>query len=501
MSDALTPPPSPAFDDDYVTQALEYDESYTFDCKRIKGKLDSVLETVVAFANSEGGTIALGLEDPDKASGRDRVFGIQENLMNWDEIRRLLRNRIIDPEDLPCQFKEIGCTLRDGARGSVVFLSVSKSRRIHSIVGNGTWVRFGKSNRQLTAPEIVDLGFARGTASAETLLEDIGFELLDTEFWRSYAARRRLTRPIDQAMFHLGLARKDDRGHLRPIRAAVLLFAEEPSGLLAGKASIRIFHYRGSRVATDPNTNLLKQPISINGPIIRQIQLAHDQVVSELASGIQKGPLGFEVVQDYPIRVINEAITNAVIHRDYRLNADIHVRIFADRIEVESPGLLIGPVTVGNISRIGTYARNPHIVNHLREFPTPPNLDAGEGVRMMFGTMKEAGLYPPQYFTRPRIEREAVVVNLLNDHRPSIWEQVTDYLDRHGAIGNAEVREIMGTPDTLAATKKLRDWVNHGLLIVVNPSGAKQYRKYARPDSESPGTLFSQLFGNQEDGK
>ncbi|HEY8506177.1 MAG TPA: hypothetical protein VIL46_16440, partial [Gemmataceae bacterium] len=140
---------------------------------------------------------------------------------------------------------------------------------------------------------------------------------------------------------------------------------------------------------------------------------------------------------------------------------------------------------------IGTYARNPLLVNNLREFPTPPNLDAGEGVRMMFGTMREAGLYPPLYQTRPRLAREAVLVYLFNENRPSIWEQVSDCIDKHGPIGNAEVRKLMGTDDTLRASRQLKEWVNLGLLVVVNPQGAKRHRKYTKPDLEPTESLFS----------
>jgi ATP-dependent DNA helicase RecG len=186
-----------------------------------------------------------------------------------------------------------------------------------------------------------------------------------------------------------------------------------------------------------------------------------------------------------------------VIHRDYHVSCDIHIRIFLDRIEVESPGLLVGPVTVSNISRVGTYARNPVLVNHLREFPLPPNLDAGEGVRMMFGTMREAGLYPPLYLTRPRISHEAVRVFLFNEHRPSIWEQVSDFINKHGEIGNAEVRRLMQTSDTLRASKQLKEWVNLGLLVVANPLAAKQFRKYTKPDFESSESLFSELERKQ----
>lgn len=490
MTESIVPP-TPPFDDALVDQLLGMEESYQFDCKRIKDKLNSVIETIVAFANSDGGIIVLGLEDPDKGKGRDRVFGIQENQMNWDEIRRLTRTRITEPHLLTCTPVEIGCTLRNGARGSVAILRVDKSPTVHSVIGNGTLVRLQKGNKQLTAPEIRDLQFARGAISAENLLEPVDFELLDTDFWRLYAQQRRLTRPIAEALHHVGLAKRNAEGKLLPTRAAVLLFAESPSGLIAGKVAVRIFHFRGNRIETDPNTNLVRKPITVGGPAIRLIQDSLEAVVGELASGIQMGPLGFEIVQKYPVRVLREAITNAVIHRDYRLPSDIHIRIFSDRIEVESPGLLIGPVTAANISHIGTHTRNPLLVSSLREFPTPPNLDAGEGVRMMFGTMQTSGLYPPLYLTRPYQVRESVRVILLNEHRPSAWEQVSEFIDKNGPIGNAQVRSIMGTDNVLNASKQIRKWVETGLLVIANPLAAKSLRKYTKPGSGVESTLFS----------
>ncbi|MGD0897113.1 MAG: ATP-binding protein, partial [Thermoguttaceae bacterium] len=241
---------------------------------------------------------------------------------------------------------------------------------------------------------------------------------------------------------------------------------------------------------TDPNTNLLKPPSTISGPVIRQIQDATEVVVRELASGIQMGPLGFEIVQKYPVRVIKEAITNAIIHRDYHLMTDVHIRIFSDRIELESPGLFAGPITARNIGRIGAFNRNPLLVNHLREFPNPPNLDAGEGVHMMFGTMRETGLYPPIYLTQPRIERQSVLVQLLNENRPSLWEQVSEYIDRNGSIGNTELRQLVGGGDVLAASKQLRKWVARGQLAVLNPDAAKRLRRYAKPGTSPAEMTF-----------
>lgn len=491
-SDGSAPPPAsaPPMDAALIDRVLGMAESRTFECKRV-GKVDRLLESIVASANSDGEVLALGVEDPDKADGQDRLFGIQEHPMNWDELRRKLRSRGTEPDQLRVKHHEVGCTLRDGSPGSIILVRVQKSSRIHSLVDDGTFVRLSKGNRELTATEINDLCHARGVISAETRLKKADFELLDTAYWRDYARRRKLTRPIAEALFHLGLAQRDAQGTLRPTRAAVLLFAEEPSGLLASKAAVRVFHYRGATISTDPNTNLVRKPITVSGPLIQLIPDARQAVINELATGVQFGPLGFEIVQKYPVRVLAEAITNAVIHRDYRLPVDVMVRIFSDRIEIESPGLLAGPVTTANIAHIGAHSRNPLLIQHLRQFPDPPNLDAGEGVRMMFKTMDEARLYPPLYRTRPRFEREAVVLCLWNQNRPSVWEQVSARIDENGSVSNAEVRQLMGTENVLAASKKIRSWLDCGLLVVVNPEAAKQHRRYAKPSQTGGEDLFS----------
>lgn len=489
-------PPQLPFDDELVDSFLNIPEGYYFDCKRL-GKLDRVLETVVAFANADGGTIGLGFEDPTKAENHDRLYGVQENPLALDELRRLVRSRIT-PEIDGLIFSEIGCKLRSGQIGSVCFLRVPKSPSVHSIVNGGTFRRLDRSNQQLTAQQINELSFARGSISAESQCVDVDFELLETNYWRQYASTRRLTRPLPEALRHIGLARVNHVGALRPTRAAILLFAEDPAGLLAGKASIRVLHYKGERIQHGPTPNLLKPPKTISGPLIRQIADTLDYLKNELSTGVEMGPLGFEVVHRYPVRVLREAVTNAVIHRDYHVPADTQVRIFSDRVEIESAGLLPGPVSPSNVWKIGSFNRNPLIVNALREFPDPPNLDAGEGVRMMFDTMWESQLYLPLYLTRPQVDKDAVLVVILNEHRPTVWDQVSDFIDQHGSITNKEVRKLLVSGDVLAASKQLREWVHKGLLVVVNAKAAKQHRRYSKPSTPPETSLFSKLSGKQK---
>ncbi len=250
--------------------------------------------------------------------------------------------------------------------------------------------------------------------------------------------------------------------------------------MLDEKHAIRIFHYKGDQIEHAVQTNLVRPPITIHGPLIVQIRNAVEAIVNALADGVRVGALGFEVAQKYPVRVIREAVTNAVIHRDCFVRHDIHVRIFDHKVEIDSPGLFPGKVTGKNIGTVGSQPRNQQLVDHLREFPNPPNLDAGEGVPMMAQTMRKAVLYPPMYLAGAPGRRSVMVV-LRNEAMPSVWEQVVEYLERKRSIGNVEVRQLLKTDDTLKASKQLRQWVESGLLEAEDPTSGKKVRRYRRP--------------------
>ena len=186
--------------------------------------------------------------------------------------------------------------------------------------------------------------------------------------------------------------------------------------------------------------------------------------------------------------MVKEAVTNAVIHRDYRLNRDIQIRIFDNRIEVLSPGLFPGRITPATVHRMGSLARNLLVAMNLREFPEPPNVDAGEGVKMMFNLMRAGKLYPPLYRELRELAQEAISVTLLNEESPPIWEQVSDWIDRNGPIANSDMCAIADL-DTLKASKLLRRWVEQGLLEG-DASRGKRYIVYSKP-AEAAGPLGS----------
>ena len=481
---------SPAQAADRIAALLAAPESRTLDFKRISGKQGRMYEAICAFANSEGGLLVIGIGDAKAMKPGDkpqsRLFGIEENPEGFDDFRRELLNRFT-PAITRLHWLCLPCTLHNGQPGHVVLLRVEKSDQIHSVVGNGTWTRMDASNREMSAAEIADLAYQRGVRSAETEPVAVALTLLDTPVWHSFVASRGLRAGTQaEQLLRIGLADRvlqvDGSEEVLPRRAAVLLFAEEPGSLLAafgGRADLRVMVYAGKEMGINAVPNLRKPPKTIRGPLIEQIDWAVKAVLAELAQGLTLASSGFKTRHQYPERVVKEAIVNAVIHRDYRLNRDIMVRVFDDRVVVESPGLLPGAITAANIQYARSKARNPLIALNLREFAVPPNIDDGEGVRMMFGEMAAAQLYPPQYRQNTDAAVETLLLTLFNEDRPAVWTEVNDWMERNGPIANADVCRIASV-DTLKASKMLRGWVDRGLLEPL-PGRVRSNAAYRKP--------------------
>ncbi|MDD5775274.1 MAG: putative DNA binding domain-containing protein, partial [Candidatus Omnitrophica bacterium] len=412
-------------------------ESQTLEFKRLAGDkvVAKTIETIVAMANTDGGVIVLGIDDPEKTKlkGLARVFGIEENSENFDAIGREIQ-RIVPPLSEIWPPKTFDA---DGKRCALVFIPkvVDSFRSIN----NHVHVRGEKGNRLLTAHEVVKFAYAKGFEKADRGLTDVEFSLLKTPYYEEWKQSRNINgSPIEAVLEKTGLARRSESGKLSPTLAAVLLFAEYPNDLTDAKCAIRIFQHTGTIETIGETPNLIGVPKTIQGPLVKQIKDTHEYVLTLLRTGI-KIPSGFKTVYQIPERAVKEAITNAVIHRDYYIKRDITVKIFEDRVEVESPGLFPYNITRSNIGWVRSEGyRNDLIVKHLREFPSPPNLDQNEGVRAMREEMASENLYPPIFLTYA----DSIRVALLNEHRASEWEKISAYLREYKYITNEKAREI-----------------------------------------------------------
>ena len=176
--------------------------------------------------------------------------------------------------------------------------------------------------------------------------------------------------------------------------AGALLFHDHPDEFIHG-AKIRFLKYEGIKVETGPRSNIVKDRY-FDGPIINQINGLAEMVRSQIREFSFLGNDGkFRTVLEYPEFAWYEAVVNAVVHRAYNLkNANIFIRMFNNRIEVESPGNLPGIVTVENIYK-ENFPRNPILMQALLYLGYVKF--ASEGIDRMRDEMISLGLSEPEF--------------------------------------------------------------------------------------------------------
>jgi ATP-dependent DNA helicase RecG len=223
----------------------------------------------------------------------------------------------------------------------------------------------------------------------------------------------------------------------KPTVAGLLLYSDAPQAALPKRSAVKIFQYKTREPGMDRDT-LAFTPLTIEGPLYDVIKETVAETKRIIESIKKVGEHGLESVS-YPDETLHEIITNAVLHRDYSIPADVQIRIYDDRVEIESPGRLPGHVTVQNILA-SQFARNPKIVRLINKFPDPPNQDVGEGLDTAFEAMRKIRLKEPSI-----VEREnSVVVEIRHERLSSPAQIVMEYLDVNETITNAIGREITG---------------------------------------------------------
>lgn len=201
------------------------------------------------------------------------------------------------------------------------------------------------------------------------------------------------------------------------------------------RCGIKIYRYK-TKEAEGTRDTLDFDPISIEGNAYSQIYESVKKTAEIIESVKIATPSGLESVT-YPPTALHEIITNAVLHRDYSIADDIHIKIFDNRVEVVSPGTLPAHITPENILD-ERFSRNGIIVRLINKFNNPPNKDVGEGLNTAFNAMRAMKLKDPV------VEQTGGVVKVTLKHEPlaSPEELVMGYLETHDQIRNKQAREI-----------------------------------------------------------
>lgn len=400
-------------------------ENHFLDFKSKQIQPAKLTKTISAFANADGGELYVGIYDP--SSGGPKT---------WDGFDdEETANSIIQVSERICPFgsgTRVTFLRADGHPGLVLQIEVFKNREIVNSSSGEVYIRRGAQNLPVNTDSSLErLKLNKGISSFESKTIDAPEEFITEsdeikEFILDVVPHQGPEKWLRKQMLIV---------NDKPTVAGAILFAEEPQALLPKRCGIKIYRYR---TAEDEGTreSLEGTPTTIEGCAYKQIYAAVGETKRTVEGIRRMTPQGLVSIE-YPEETLHEIITNSVLHRDYSIPDDIHIRIYDNRVEVDSPGTLPGHVTTENILD-ERFARNGNIVRIINKFRNPPNKDVGEGLNTAFRAMKRLQLKEPEIIQKAT----SLLVIIKHEQLASPEERIMEYLKSHETINNGDAREI-----------------------------------------------------------
>ena len=380
-------------------------KSVVFKGKRIDPHQDSLADELAAFANTRGGSLLLGVDDKTHA-----VVGIDRG--NLDRVEQFVVNAaqtLIDPP-LSVTTRKVELPDENGTPRCVLAVDVSRSLHVHRSPG-GFLLRVGSSKRAMSTEYLARLFQQRSQTRLirfdEQVVAGASLEVLAPELWQRFRTQR-TQNATEDLLAKLGILGRDEDGTWRPTVAGALIATRDPRAWLPG-AFVQAVAYRGtSPVPEGPRDLYQLDAQDITGPADEQI-LGACRFVHRNMKVMAVKHMGRHDIPQFDIEAVFESIVNAVAHRDYSMHGTkIRLRLFADRLELYSPGGLANTMTVESLPfRLAT--RNETLTGLLARCPIPPDIEwlrtsrrtftdrRGEGVRIILENSEALSGKRPEY--------------------------------------------------------------------------------------------------------
>ncbi|MFN2222167.1 MAG: ATP-binding protein [Candidatus Promineifilaceae bacterium] len=424
-------------------------------------------EHLVAFANADGGTIILGVDET----------GLAAETIWEEEAEGGLRAaaRLCDPP-VVTRLQSL-----ETPGGPLVVIQVDRSAHLHTLSDGRVLTRSGTENRVLGGAEISHLASSKATVDYETeTVPGATRADFDDEILQEYLEKREsrgVSRigPLEELLFDIGALNHEGQ----PTVAGILLFGKNPQAFLPQSGMVFVKFPSTAPRGEDGGAGYGRRD-EFGGPLARIIERSWSVLWEEMRVGAIVRDLQREELTEYPVFAIREAIVNAVSHRDYRIKGRrIEVRMYSDRLEVISPGSLPGYITLDNIVE-EHFSRSPRLVNGLLQCGYIEEL--GLGIDRMIEEMVQAGHPPPEFqatahsFTvklsnaRPRAAVPRWTRNMNERQTKAIA-----YVNEHGSISNREYRSICPGVSSETLRLDLLDLIERGLLLKIGSKKGTHY--------------------------
>jgi ATP-dependent DNA helicase RecG len=314
---------------------------------------------VSAFANTAGGELLIGIDE------KKTMF---KNVRSWRGFKDIeaANDRIATIErmsPLGNHYRAVFLTCKE-EEGALLHLTIFKSKDILKASSGTVYVRRGAQKQSIKTDDALHrLQLDKGIVS----FEDETLNIDPSSITNSETVIKFMLQVVPTGEPEEWVRKQNLLVDGKPTAAGVLLFSDEPQNALPKRSAIKIYQYKTKEDEGSRDT-LAFDPITIEGSIYDQIKEAVLKTKEVVERMKRLGDAGLEGVS-YPDETLHEIMTNAVLHRDYSIAADVHVRVYDNRIEIESPGRLPGHITLQNI--LSEHRRAiPRSCALLTSFPT-----------------------------------------------------------------------------------------------------------------------------------
>lgn len=467
-------------------------EDHRFDRKSAKAQPKELAKYLSGFGNGpsvEGGVLAIGIEQDGsvtgcKSLGQDRL----------SELEKLGSDHCPDGRFETRRLEAIN------KNGQVDFIVIARIKyvdgKLVELSNGDAYERIGDECKKINDIKKQEIRIDKGERSFEQ--EPCG--LVYPDDFDENAMARFSKAVMENAATDLHYSRTDILtayylGRERSSsfvcnNACALLFAKDPVTIFPGLL-VHFLRYDGNIALSGREYNVIKDRM-VSGNLVDVIRDAARLIDSNIREFTEFKDGKFFTVQEYPRDAWYEMLVNACVHRSYNIrNAPIFVRMFDDRIEVESPGGFMPQITPETI--VGTHRpRNPFVMRSLREFGEVRCIS--EGTRRMVAEMSAANLPPPE-FKQSQSDNLSVICILRNnikDRSNSLdsdayqklgqaiafslspdERKIVNYLMEHGKINVSGALRILSTTRWHTARAVLTNLEQRGILDYISSGKAR----------------------------
>lgn len=442
---------------------LSRPEGKTLEFKRDLSSPEGPLKAIIAFANTSGGTLLIGVED-----GANGVKGISDVLREEERLANLIADNI-SPRLVPSI--EVMPWRKTHVLGVEVYPSSSRPHYLNRLgLEEGVFVRVGSTNRRADPFLIEEMRRYNQVASFdEQPIPELNSEAIDfrvaSEFFKPI---RKLARHELQTLKIV----TSYQGRTVPTIGGILLFGPD-----------RLVHYPDAWIQAGRFAGSDRRRIIDSTEIRSYLPGVAAEVIAFLQKHMTReaviGPVKRTDLWTYPVVAVREAIVNAIVHADYsQRGAPIRVALFDDRLEIENPGLLPFGLTIEDIQRGISKLRNRVLGRVFQELGLIEQW--GSGIQRMTAACQDRGLGVPRFeeigthfrvtlsstprTTPQRDSRDNAILTALENNRET------------GLSTSQIAREISLSPR--AARTRLASLVERGLIVEIGSGPQDPHRRY-----------------------